>query len=87
MYDITSADFGSREQDVKGIKDSASLIKDLINNEIGQGIPASNILLAGFSQGGAIALYAGLTGEHVLGGVMALSTYMPVQEEAPGEST
>lgn len=81
-YDINSLDFGSREQDVEGIKDSASLIKDLINNEISLGIPAKNILLAGFSQGGAIALYAGLTGEHILGGIMALSTYMPIQEEA-----
>ena len=81
-YDITSLDFGSREQDVEGIKDSANLINDLINNEISQGIAAKNILLAGFSQGGAIALYAGLTGEHILGGIMALSTYMPIQEEA-----
>jgi phospholipase/carboxylesterase len=81
-YDITSLDFGSREQDVEGIKDSAKLINDLINNEISQGIAAKNILLAGFSQGGAIALYAGLTGEHILGGIMALSTYMPIQEEA-----
>ncbi|MFT4726997.1 MAG: phospholipase/carboxylesterase [Granulosicoccus sp.] len=81
-YDINSLDFGSREQDVEGIKDSVSLVSDLINNEIRLGIPASNILLAGFSQGGAIALYAGLTGEHILGGIMALSTYMPVQTEA-----
>ena len=81
-YDITSLDFGSREQDSDGIKDSANLVNDLIENEISLGIPASNILLAGFSQGGAIALYAGLTGEHILGGIMALSTYMPIQEEA-----
>lgn len=81
-YDITSLDFGSREQDIEGVKESASLVNDLINNEISLGIPASNILLAGFSQGGAIALYAGLTGEHILGGVIALSTYMPIQDLA-----
>jgi len=81
-YDINSLDFGSREQDVEGIKDSASLVNDLIANEISLGISASNILLAGFSQGGAIALYAGLTGEHILGGIVALSTYMPIQEES-----
>lgn len=81
-YDITSLDFGSRAQDYDGIKESAALINDLIDNEISQGIPASNIILAGFSQGGAIALYAGLTGEHKLAGVMALSTYMPIQDEA-----
>ncbi len=81
-YDITSLDFGSRAQDTDGIKESAALIHDLIENEISRGIPASNIILAGFSQGGAIALYAGLTGQHKLCGVMALSTYMPIQDEA-----
>lgn len=81
-YDITSLDFGSREQDYAGTKESAAMINDLIDNEIAQGIPACNIILAGFSQGGAIALYAGLTGEHKLAGIMALSTYMPIQDEA-----
>jgi phospholipase/carboxylesterase len=79
-YDINSLDFGSREQDVEGMQESASLVNDLINNEVSLGIPARNILLAGFSQGGAIALYTGLTGEHILGGIMALSTYLPIQE-------
>jgi len=81
-YDINSLDFGSRQQDSAGIKESASLISDLIDNEIERGIPASRITLAGFSQGGAIALYAGLTGKHKLGGILALSTYMPIQDDA-----
>jgi len=81
-YDINSLDFGSRQQDSAGIKESASLIRDLIDNEIERGIPASRITLAGFSQGGAIALYAGLTGKHKLGGILALSTYMPIQDDA-----
>ena len=81
-YDITSLDFGSRQQDIDGIKESASLVHDLIQAEIIAGVPPSQILLAGFSQGGAIALYAGLTGEHILGGVIALSTYLPIQELA-----
>jgi len=81
-YDINSLDFGSRQQDSAGIKESASLISDLIDNEIQRGIPASRITLAGFSQGGAIALYAGLTGKHKLGGILALSTYMPIQDVA-----
>lgn len=81
-YDITSLDFGSRAQDYDGIKDSASLVNDLIDHQIAQGISESNIILAGFSQGGAIALYAGLTGKHKLAGIMALSTYMPIQDVA-----
>lgn len=81
-YDINSLDFGSRQQDSAGIRESASLISDLIDHEISRGIPASRITLAGFSQGGAIALYAGLTGKHKLGGILALSTYMPVQDDA-----
>ncbi|MFK7856479.1 MAG: alpha/beta hydrolase [Granulosicoccus sp.] len=80
-YDITSLDFGSRSQDIQGIQESATHISALIDNEISKGIAASNIILAGFSQGGAIALYAGLTGEHALGGILALSTYLPVQEQ------
>lgn len=79
-YDINSLDFGSRQQDSVGIRESASLVSELIDSQIEAGIPAGNIILAGFSQGGAIALYQGLVGKHQLGGIMALSTYLPVQE-------
>lgn len=79
-YDINSMNFGNREQDTAGIKESASLVNDLIEHEIERGISASRITLAGFSQGGAIALFAGLTGKHTLGGILALSTYMPIQD-------
>lgn len=80
-YDITSLDFGSRIQDLQGIQESAAHVSALIDNEISKGIAAGNIILAGFSQGGAIALYSGLTGEHKPGGILALSTYLPVQEQ------
>jgi len=79
-YDINSMDFGSRQQDSAGIMESASMISELIDSQIEAGIPARNITLAGFSQGGAIALYEGLTGKHTLGGILALSTYLPIQE-------
>lgn len=78
-YDISSIDFEEREQDAEGIGDSATAIGDLIDNQIEQGIPASRITLAGFSQGGAIALYTGLTSSHKLGGILALSSYLPLQ--------
>lgn len=79
-YDINSLDFGSREQDVKGIQESAAQIAALVEHEISRGVAPGKVILAGFSQGGAVALYAGLTGKHKLGGILALSTYLPVQE-------
>ncbi len=80
-YDITSLDFDAREQDVEGTTSSAEAIIELIEHEVERGIPSSNIILAGFSQGGAIALYTALSYEHKLGGIMALSTYLPLQEQ------
>lgn len=86
-YDITSMDFGERQQDTAGIRESTAHVNALIDAEIDRGIPAANILLAGFSQGGAIALFTALTSTHRLGGVMALSTYLPIQEAVQTELT
>ena len=84
-YDISSVDFEEREQDSTGIRESAAAIVDLIEHEIERGVPASRITLAGFSQGGAIALYTGLTSSHRLGGILALSCYLPMQSDVlPG---
>lgn len=80
-YDIDSLDFDARSHDRAGIEDSARLVGQLIEQEKAGGVPEENILLAGFSQGGAIALYAGLAGPHRLGGIMALSTYLPLQDQ------
>lgn len=79
-YDINSLDFGSREQDMDGVRDSAAHINELIQAQLAAGIPAENIVLAGFSQGGAIALFTALTSTLRLGGIMALSTYLPIQD-------
>jgi len=81
-YDIDSLDFDSRQQDDDGIAQSVGEVSDLIDNEISRGIPAANILLAGFSQGGAIALQAGLTLDKPIAGIVALSTYLPMQQDA-----
>ena len=61
----------------QGIYQSATLIEQLITKEIDKGIPSENILLAGFSQGGVIALQTGLNYPHKLAGIVALSTYFP----------
>jgi len=81
-YDITSLDFDEREQDVGGTQASAAAIETLIEQEISRGVPASNIVLAGFSQGGAVVLYPGLTSKHRVGGILALSTYLPLGDQA-----
>ncbi len=81
-FDITSLDFNSREQDDAGILESVGAVNELIENEIQRGIAAENIVLAGFSQGGAVALQAGLTSHHKLAGILALSTYLPMYPEA-----
>jgi len=77
-YDIDTLNFESRNQDNEGIAESVTAIDKLIASEIERGIAESNIILAGFSQGGAIALQAGLTLPRNLAGVVALSTYLPM---------
>lgn len=76
-YDILGTDFNTRE-DEKGVRESEQVIYRLIENEHSKGIPYNRIMLAGFSQGGAIALHAGLRFPQRLAGIMALSTYLPL---------
>jgi len=62
--------------DLPGIRKSAAQIRDLIQNEIDNGIPAQRILLAGFSQGGVMALHVALHYPKRLAGILALSTFL-----------
>jgi len=75
-YDILVADL-DREVAVDDIYQSAEAINLLIERELAKGIKAEHILLAGFSQGGVIALHAGLRFTQRLAGIVALSTYLP----------
>ncbi len=83
-YDILEMSL-ERKVDVDGIYQSAGLIEPLIQLEIDKGIPSENILLAGFSQGGVIALHAGLRHPHKLAGIVALSTYLPTIDQLKSE--
>ena len=74
-YDIKSLDFESRA-DLEGVKESAEQVEQLIKAQIESGIKAERIVLAGFSQGGVIALHLAPRFSQKLAGVMALSTYM-----------
>jgi len=78
-YDIISVDLG-RRVDTDQLVQSARFIHQLINKEIDRGIPSENIVLAGFSQGGAVVYEAGLSFDKPLAGVMALSTYLATVE-------
>jgi len=85
-YDISGFDL-SRREDENGVRQSIVQVEALIAREIGRGIPASRIVLAGFSQGGAIALAAGLRRAQPLAGLIALSTYLPLAANSIAEST
>jgi phospholipase/carboxylesterase len=84
-YDITSLDIAERD-DEAGIVESSAMLTRLCDEQLAQGIAAKHIIVAGFSQGGAIALYAGLRYAHTLGGIMALSTYLPMQQRLQQEA-
>ncbi|MES2636707.1 MAG: dienelactone hydrolase family protein [Pseudomonadota bacterium] len=77
-YDIYGLTPISRE-DATGIQESQSQIESLIAKEINRGVPANRIVLAGFSQGGAVALHSALRYTQTLAGVIALSTYLPLR--------
>jgi len=83
-YDILEMDV-ARRVDLENILTSAQLLRNLIQRELDNGIPSQRILLAGFSQGGAIALHTGLRYEKPLAGILAMSTYLPTVETLEAE--
>lgn len=84
-YDISGMEI-AQKQDETGIRASIGLLADLIDREVERGISTPQILLAGFSQGGAIALAGGLRCARKLGGIIALSTYLPIAEKTEAEA-
>jgi phospholipase/carboxylesterase len=85
-YDIKGMAIEDK-QDAEGIRDSADAIEQLLAREIERGVAAERIVLAGFSQGGAIALHAGVRHGAALAGVMGLSTYLPLAETLEKEAS
>ena len=83
-YDIT--DGAIRREDESGVRASQALIEALIAREKERGTAASRLVLAGFSQGGAIALQTGLRHSERLAGIMALSTYLPIADKFAAEA-
>lgn len=75
-YDIMELG-DARRIDEAGLRASAGKVQALLQREIDRGVPSERILLAGFSQGGAVCLEAGLSFQDRIGGIIALSTYFP----------
>ena len=88
-YDVSFADLAgnSRRADERGVRESQGQIELLIERENARGIASRRIVLAGFSQGGAIALQTGLRHAEEIAGILALSTYLPLAESLPGEAS
>ena len=84
-YDI--ADGANRREDERGVRASQVLIEALIGREKERGTKAGRLVLAGFSQGGAIALHTGLRHPERIAGIMALSAYVPVEEKLSAEAS
>ncbi len=83
-YDVLTLERGG-PQDEAGIRESGRLLELLIEREQERGVASENIVLAGFSQGGAIALHTGLRYPQRLGGLMALSTWLPLPDSFEAE--
>jgi phospholipase/carboxylesterase len=84
-FDIVAIDRRAR-QDLDGLRESAALAHALVRREESRGIPPDRVVLAGFSQGGSVALFGGLRFERRLAGLVALSTWMPGAERLADEA-
>lgn len=85
-YDIVEIGPDASEDD-EGIEASRAAVEDLIAAEKNAGVPADKIILAGFSQGGAITFHTGLRHPERLAGIVGLSTYLPLRDRLDSETT
>lgn len=85
-YDIVGLTLGDRQDDT-GIRASEQIVRGYFDQQLAAGIPASRIILAGFSQGGAMTLHTGLRLPQAIAGLIALSSYVPLHERLELEAT
>ena len=85
-YDVYALE-GARREDDAGVRASQASVEALIAREKTRGVPAARLVLAGFSQGGAIALQTGLRHPERLAGIMALSSYLPLASSLAAEAS
>ncbi|HEX2437670.1 MAG TPA: dienelactone hydrolase family protein [Methylomirabilota bacterium] len=84
-YDVLMAG-GARQGDEQGLRGSQKKVEALIARETSRGIPAARLVLAGFSQGGAMTFQTGLRHPERLAGLMALSCYLPLADTVASEA-
>jgi phospholipase/carboxylesterase len=85
-YDVRD-DGGQRREDGPGVRASQARVEALLAREAARGIPPARVVLAGFSQGGAMALHTGLRHPERLAGIMALSCSLPVADSVAAEAS
>lgn len=85
-YDISDTDI-ARRADEDGVRASAAILNELIDAEVESGLSTSRIVLAGFSQGGAIALHTGVRYPRRIAGILALSGYLPLHDATRKEAS
>jgi len=83
-YDITGFSIDEK-QDAQGIAESQTTVETLIQQQVDIGVPSHNIILAGFSQGGAVIYHTGTRSQHKLAGLLAMSTYLPFADQLASE--
>lgn len=83
-YDIKGVRIEDK-QDSQGMAESRSMIDALLDQLISDGISSTNIILAGFSQGGAVTYFTGVRSQYRLGGLLALSTYLPFDSDTKSQ--
>jgi phospholipase/carboxylesterase len=85
-YDIKGVKIEDK-QDVQGMRESQAQVEALVQQQVAGGIPSENIIIAGFSQGGAVAYHTVLRSQHRFAGLLTLSTYLPFAEQVNVEQT
>ncbi len=85
-YDIKGMSIEDK-QDAIGMAESRTMLDSIIQTQIDSGVPSENIIVAGFSQGGAVAYFTAVRSQVQLAGVLALSTYLPFSENTQEEQT
>lgn len=85
-YDIKGMRIQDK-QDAEGMRQSQAMLEALIQQQVAQGVPSENIILAGFSQGGAVAFHTFLRSQHKFAGMLNLSTYLPFSDTVNVEQT
>jgi predicted esterase len=82
-YDVYGMTHKVFEEDNAGLKQAAKLVQEMVKQEIRQSIDSTRIVLGGFSQGGALALYSALTSKQQLAGILVLSSRLPFANTFP----